>query len=96
MSKAKSENSSRPPAESTEKLRNLFHDLSDALETILQAAYLLEQRTDENNKKWIKAINKAAHDAARINREIREILKSEARDSDVRRLPPSPPTLRSS
>ncbi len=86
MSKTTSETSPRPP-ESDEKLRVLFHDLSDALETILQAAYLLEQRADENNKKWIKAIDKAARDAARINREIREILKSEARDSDARRLP---------
>ena len=83
MSKAKLENSPRPP-EIDEKLRVLFHDLSGALETILQAAYLLEQRADENNKKWIKAIDKAARNAARINREIREILKSEARDSGVR------------
>jgi hypothetical protein len=75
VSKTKSENPSGPP-ETDEKLRVLFHDLSDALETILQAAYLLEQRADENNKKWIQAIDKAAREAAHLNREIRETLKT--------------------
>ncbi len=74
MSKTKSENSPRPP-EPNVKLRVLFHDLSDALETILQAAYLLEQRADETNRKWIQAIDKAAREAAHLNREIRETLK---------------------
>jgi len=59
-------------------LRSLAHDLSNAIETILQAAYLLGQaKLDANSKKWTQLIDTAAQDAARINREIREILKSQ-------------------
>jgi len=57
-------------------LRSLAHDLSNSLETILQAAYLLGQaKLDENCRKWTKLIDTAANDAARLNRQIREILK---------------------
>ena len=43
----------------------------------MQASYLLAQANlDENNKKWLSLIDQAARDAARINREIREILRS--------------------
>ncbi len=41
----------------------------------MQASYLLAQaKLDDNNKKWLELIDKASQDAARINREIREIL----------------------
>jgi hypothetical protein len=41
--------------------------------------YLLEQaKLDENSKKWAKLINTAAGDAARLNRQIREILKAQS------------------
>ena len=64
--------------EVTLRLRSLAHDLSNSIETILQAAYLLGQsKLDPNSKKWTKLIDSAAQDAARINREIRAILKSE-------------------
>ena len=59
-------------------LRSLAHDLSNSIETILQAAYLLGQaKLDANSQKWTQLIDTAAQDAARINREIREILKSQ-------------------
>ena len=58
-------------------LRALAHDLSNSLETILQAAYLLSQsKLDEHGKKWAGLIDTAAQHAARINREIRETLKA--------------------
>jgi signal transduction histidine kinase len=61
------------------KLRALAHDLSNSLETVLQAAYLLQEaKLEGKNKKWAQAIDTAAHDAARINREIRRILSSES------------------
>jgi len=61
------------------KLRTLSHDLSNYIETIMQASYLLAQaKLDENNKKWLDLIDKASQDAARINREIREILRSQS------------------
>jgi hypothetical protein len=61
------------------KLRGLSHDLSNYIETIMQASYLLGQaRLDDTNKKWLEMVDKAAQDAARINREIREILRSQS------------------
>jgi len=60
----------------TARLRRLAHDLSNAIETMMQASYLLGQaQLDEPNKKWVSLIEQAAKDAARINREIRDILK---------------------
>jgi signal transduction histidine kinase len=59
------------------KLRALAHDLSNSIETIMQASYLLSQSAlDETSKKWVQLIDTATRDAARINREIRDILRS--------------------
>lgn len=64
--------------ETVAKLRTLSHDLSNYIETIMQASYLLAQaKLDDNNKKWLELIDKASQDAARINREIREILRAQ-------------------
>jgi signal transduction histidine kinase len=61
------------------KLRALAHDLSNSIETIMQASYLLGQaQLDDNSKKWLELIDNATRDAARINREIREILRSQS------------------
>ena len=58
-------------------LRRLAHDLSNAIENVMQASYLLSQaKLDEQNGKWLALINSAAEEAARINREIREILRT--------------------
>ena len=66
-------------SETVSKLRTLAHDLSNSLETIMQASYLLTQaKLDDNNRKWLDLIDKAAQDAVRINREIREILRSDS------------------
>ena len=70
-------NAAKRPEEVTRHLRSLAHDLSNSLETILQASYLLGQaRLDENCRKWTKLIETAAKDAARLSRQIREILKA--------------------
>ena len=67
------------PNETVAKLRTLSHDLSNYIETIMQASYLLAQaKLDENNAKWLELIDKASQDAARINREIREILRAQS------------------
>jgi K+-sensing histidine kinase KdpD len=66
-------------SETVLKMRSLSHDLSNYIETIMQASYLLAQaKLDENNKKWLELIDKASRDAARINREIRDILRSQS------------------
>ncbi len=65
--------------ETIAKLRTLAHDLSNAVETVMQASYLMSQsELDDNNQKWLTMIDTAAHDAAKINREIREILRSQS------------------
>jgi signal transduction histidine kinase len=65
-------------SETVSKLRTLAHDLSNSIETIIQASYLMAQaKFDDNNRKWLDLIDKAAQDAARINREIGEILRSD-------------------
>lgn len=68
----------KTPAEINTDLRTLAHDLSNSLETIMQATYLLAQsQMDENGKKWLDLIDKASRDAARINRNIREHLRAQ-------------------
>jgi signal transduction histidine kinase len=66
-------------AETVTQLRTLSHDLSNYIETIMQASYLLAQaKLDDPNQKWLELIDKASQDAARINREIREILRAQS------------------
>ena len=66
------------PPELNTKLRSLAHDLSNSIETVMQASYLLAQaELDDTNKKWLELIDNAARDAARINREIRELLRGQ-------------------
>jgi hypothetical protein len=63
-------------------MRTLAHDLSNSIETIMQASYLLSQaKLDDANKKWVELIDAASRDAARINREIREVLRSQSEES---------------
>lgn len=67
------------PPEICKQLRTLAHDLSNAIETVMQASYLLGQaKLDDANKKWLSLIDQATRDAARINREIRDILRSQS------------------
>lgn len=72
------ETTSKIPLEISKQMRTLAHDLSNSIETIMQASYLLgqAQTLDDTNKKWVELIDNAARDAARINREIREVLRS--------------------
>jgi len=70
------ETTAKIPEEINTKLRSLAHDLSNAIETIMQASYLLAQTNlDENSKKWAELVDQAGRDAAKINRELREILR---------------------
>ena len=59
------------------RLRTLSHDLSNAIENVMQASYLLAQsHLDDQSKKWLTLIDHAAKEAAHLNREVREILRS--------------------
>jgi signal transduction histidine kinase len=71
------ETTARIPAEINTRLRALAHDLSNSIETIMQASYLLAQgKLDEPSKRWSDLIDQATREAARINREIRDILRT--------------------
>jgi K+-sensing histidine kinase KdpD len=73
------EETKKLPNETIAKMRTLSHDLSNYIETIMQASYLLAQtKLEENNQKWLELIDKASQDAARVNREIRDILRSQS------------------
>ena len=78
MTQPTAEESRQFSGETVSKLRSLAHDLSNSIETVMQASYLLAQaKLDEKNAKWVQMIDQAAQEATRINREIREILRSQ-------------------
>ena len=59
-------------------LRVLAHDLSNALETIVQATYLLSQANPpENTRRWVQLIDQSSQEAVRLNQKLREILRSQ-------------------
>lgn len=63
------------------QMRRLAHDLSNALEAILQASYLLGQaKLDDDPKRWAKLIDSSSQEAARLNREIRSLLRALSED----------------
>jgi len=65
------------PEETGRQLRSLAHDLANSIESIMQAAYLLSQmQLTADAKKWTELVDKGARDCARINREIRDILRA--------------------
>jgi hypothetical protein len=69
----------RIPAEVTKELRALTHDLSNALETIVQATYLISQAgPPENSRHWVELIDRASQDAVGINQKLRQILRSQS------------------
>jgi murein L,D-transpeptidase YcbB/YkuD len=69
--------SSKIPTEVVTRLRSLAHELSNAIEIVMQAAYLLGYaKLDEDTQKWLAVVDSASRDAARINRELRDILRS--------------------
>ncbi|MBZ5548254.1 MAG: hypothetical protein LAO22_09945 [Acidobacteriia bacterium] len=66
------------PQELVKELRVLAHDLSNALETIVQATYLLSQATlREDTRRWVELIDQSSQEAVRLNKKLREILRSQ-------------------
>ena len=60
------------------RLRSLAHDLSNSIETIMQASYLLGQgKLDETSRKWFGLVEQGVRETARVNREIRDILRAQ-------------------
>lgn len=81
---AEMEHSKKFDPEVGAQLRKLAHDLSNSIETVIQASYLLNQRKlDAQSKKWARMIEAAADEAAHINRGIRELLRSQSSRSQT-------------
>jgi hypothetical protein len=71
--------SEKIPAEVAKELRTLAHDLSNALETIVQATYLISQAgPPENSRRWVELIDQASKDAVSINQKLRQLLRSQS------------------
>jgi len=71
--------SERIPPELSKELRKLAHDLSNALETIVQATYLISQANPPDTaRRWVELIDQASQDAVKINQKLREILRSQS------------------
>lgn len=67
------------PVPVTKELRTLAHDLSNSIETIMQASYLLSQaELKDGDRRWLTMIETAVQDAARINRQLREVLRGQS------------------
>jgi hypothetical protein len=70
--------SEKIPAELTKELRTLSHDLSNALEIIVQGTYLIAQAgPQESSRRWVELIDRAAQDAVKINHRLRDILRAQ-------------------
>lgn len=64
------------PAELSGEIRRLMHDLSNALEIVLQAGYLLTTTETEGPvKEWIGLLDTGAQQALGIHRQLREYIR---------------------
>ena len=71
--------SDKIPAELAKELRTLAHDLSNALETVVQATYLISQAAPpENLRRWVEMIDQASKEAVKINQKLRQLLRSQS------------------
>jgi hypothetical protein len=68
--------SEKIPADLAKELRKLAHDLSNALETIVQAAYLIGQSNPpQDARRFVDLIDNATKDAVKINQSLRQLLR---------------------
>jgi hypothetical protein len=69
------------PAPMAAEIRRLAHDLSNALEIIIQASYLLQMTNPEAQaKRWSTMVDQGAQQAATINRKLREYIRNNMAD----------------
>jgi hypothetical protein len=68
--------SDKIPAELAKELRTLAHDLSNALEIIVQATYLISDADPpESSRRWVEMLDQASQQAVKINLKLREVLR---------------------
>lgn len=62
--------------EQAQEIRQLAHDLSNALEVVIQTSYLLGTvELDENARQWRAMLEKGVKQATEINQQLRERLR---------------------
>ncbi len=67
----------RIPEEVSAEIRRLMHNLSNALEIVLQAGYLLTTAdTEEPVKEWIGLLDGGAQQALTIHRQLRDYIRN--------------------
>ena len=67
------------PAELAKELRTLAHYLSNSLETIVQATYLISQSGPPDNiRRWVELTDQASQEAVKINQKLRQLLRSQS------------------
>ena|ERR1700744_3581656 len=65
------------PEEQAKEIRRLSHDLSNALEIVLQTSFLLGMvPLDDDAKKWRTMLDSGVQQAAEINKKLREYVRS--------------------
>ena len=68
--------SSSISAEQSQQIRRLAHDLSNALEVIVQTSFLLSTlELDSNGKQWLSMLDGGVQQAIVLNRELREYIR---------------------
>ena len=64
------------PPEQSQEMRRIAHDLSNALEIVVQTSYLIGMlELDENGKQWATMLDSGVRQAVTLNRELREYLR---------------------
>lgn len=72
------DNSTSDIAPGTKTIRELAHDLSNALEIVMQSSFLLGTLDlGENGRQWHQLLDGGVERATAINRQLREALRSE-------------------
>jgi hypothetical protein len=70
---------SKIPIAAAEELRHLSHELSNALEVVLQTNYLLgmtAEGVNEDSRKWRAMLDQGVMQASQINRQLRDYLRA--------------------
>jgi hypothetical protein len=77
MTENLSENIEKIPLPVTVEIRRLMHDLSNALEIVLQAGYLLSTADLEDPaREWLGLLEGGAQQAMDLHRELREYVRA--------------------
>ena len=65
------------PEQQAKEIRRLAHDLSNALEIVLQTSFLLGTvPLEDDAKKWRTMLDNGVQQAAEINQQLREYVRS--------------------